>query len=172
MQRRNVQFGAIRNLKLRNWNLVRAETCWLGRGVKGDFFAYGGIMDKKLVGLLGAAAALTTLTAAQAAPVSGSEPPQATSYRDLLDPIPNAVPLLKADDARLAQTGGVRTAEVVVGSPPSSSRRHRSGGTAVPPASSPSSSPPSSSRILIRSIGHPIRVPNRFWPRAALPAAF
>jgi hypothetical protein len=72
-------------------------------------------MDKKLVGLLGAAAALTTLTAAQAAPVSGSEPPQATSYRDLLDPIPNAVPLLKADDARLAQTGGVRTAEVVVG---------------------------------------------------------
>jgi hypothetical protein len=72
-------------------------------------------MDKKLAGLLGAAAALTTLTAAQAAPVSGSEFPQATSYRDLLDPIPNAVPLLKADDARLAQTGAVRTAEVVVG---------------------------------------------------------
>ena len=72
-------------------------------------------MDKKLAGLFGAAAALTTLTAAQAAPVSGSELPQATSYRDLLDPIPNAVPLLKADDARLAQTGGVRTAEVVVG---------------------------------------------------------
>jgi hypothetical protein len=53
-------------------------------------------MDKKLAGLLGAAAALTTMTAAQAAPASGPEPPQATSYRDLLDPIPNALPLLKA----------------------------------------------------------------------------
>jgi hypothetical protein len=34
-------------------------------------------MDKKLAGLLGAAAALTTMTAAQAAPASGPEPPQA-----------------------------------------------------------------------------------------------
>ena len=52
-------------------------------------------MDKKLAGLLGAAAALTTMTAAQAAPARGSELPQATNYRDLLDPIPNALPLLK-----------------------------------------------------------------------------
>lgn len=51
-------------------------------------------MDKKLAGLLGAAAALTTLTAAQAAPVSGSELPQATSYRDLLDPAPSGPPRL------------------------------------------------------------------------------
>ena len=57
-------------------------------------------MDKKLAGLLGAAAALTTMTAAQAAPARGSELPRATSYRDLLDPIPNALPLLKADDQR------------------------------------------------------------------------
>ena len=27
----------------------------------------------------------------------------ASNYRDLLDPIPNALPLLKADDARLAR---------------------------------------------------------------------
>jgi hypothetical protein len=54
-------------------------------------------VDKKLAGLLGAAAALTTMTAAQAAPVQAAK-----SYRDLLDPIPNALPLLKADDARLA----------------------------------------------------------------------
>jgi len=60
-------------------------------------------MDKKLAGLLGAAAALTTMTAAQAAPALGPELPQTKSYRDLLDPIPNALPLLKADDQRLAQ---------------------------------------------------------------------
>jgi hypothetical protein len=38
-------------------------------------------MDKKLAGLLGAAAALTTMSAAQAAPAVGPELPQATSYR-------------------------------------------------------------------------------------------
>jgi len=59
-------------------------------------------MDKKLAGLLGAAAALTTMTAAQAARVQAMEPSPATSYRDLLDPIPNALPLLKVGDARLA----------------------------------------------------------------------
>lgn len=72
-------------------------------------------MDKKLAGLLGAAAALTTMSTAQAAPARGPELPQPASYRDLLDPIPNAVPLLKADDERLAQSGGVQTAQVVVG---------------------------------------------------------
>ena len=72
-------------------------------------------MDKKLAGLLGAAAALTTMTAAQAAPAREPELPAATSYRDLLDPIPNALPLLKADDQRLAQSGTTKTAQVVVG---------------------------------------------------------
>jgi hypothetical protein len=72
-------------------------------------------MDKKLAGLLGAAAALSTMTAAQAAPARGPELPGATSYRDLLDPIPNALPLLKADDQRLAQSGSTRTAQVVIG---------------------------------------------------------
>lgn len=59
-------------------------------------------MDKKLAGLLGAAAALTTMTAAQAAPAT--EPSPGTSYRDLLEPVANALPQLKADDARLART--------------------------------------------------------------------
>jgi hypothetical protein len=62
-------------------------------------------MDKKIAGLLGAAAALTTVTGvAQAAPAQSTELAPAMSYQDLLDPIPNAVPLLKADDARLART--------------------------------------------------------------------
>jgi hypothetical protein len=58
-------------------------------------------MDKKVAGLLGAAAALTTLTAAHAAtPAQTTEP---ASYRDLLNPVANPVEALKADDARLAQ---------------------------------------------------------------------
>ena len=58
-------------------------------------------MDKRIAGLLGAAAALTTVTAAQAAaPAQGTEP---TSYRDLLNPVPNAVATLRADDAQVAQ---------------------------------------------------------------------
>lgn len=72
-------------------------------------------MDKKLAGLLGAAAALTTMSAAQAAPARAPELPQATGYRDLLDPIPNALPLLKADDQRMAQNEATRTAQVVIG---------------------------------------------------------
>ena len=57
-------------------------------------------MDKKIAGLLGAAAALTTMSGAQASassPGAGLEP--AATYRDLLDPIPNALALLKSDDA-------------------------------------------------------------------------
>jgi len=58
-------------------------------------------MDKRIAGLLGAAAALTTVTAAQAAaPAQTTEP---TSYRDLLNPVPNAVAALKADEARMAE---------------------------------------------------------------------
>ena len=68
-------------------------------------------MDKKLAGLLGAAAALTTMTAAQAAPAPvGPEP--VTSYRDLLAPVANAVPLLQADNARLAETQANEKTEV------------------------------------------------------------
>ncbi len=61
-------------------------------------------MDKRFAGLLGAAAALTTLTAAHATAPIQSELSPPTRYQDLLAPIPNAVAALKADDARLAQT--------------------------------------------------------------------
>ena len=71
-------------------------------------------MDKKLAGLLRAAAALTTMTAAQAAPAARPELPQVTSYRDLLDPIPNALPLLKADDQRLAQSGELSGSTITI----------------------------------------------------------
>jgi hypothetical protein len=72
-------------------------------------------MDKRLAGLLGAAAALTTMASAQAAPVSSTELAPATSYRDLLDPVPNAVPMLKADNARLTETPATEVAQVVIG---------------------------------------------------------
>jgi hypothetical protein len=60
-------------------------------------------MDRKLAGLLGAAAALTTIGSAQATPAASAGMAPTASYRGLLDPIPNALTLLKVDDARLAQ---------------------------------------------------------------------
>ena len=62
-------------------------------------------MDKKIAGLLGAAAALTTMSGTQtaaAAPSAGLEP--AATYRDLLEPIPNALALLKSDDTQGTDT--------------------------------------------------------------------
>jgi hypothetical protein len=56
-------------------------------------------MDKKIAGLLGAAAALTAVNSAQAStPSAGLEP--AASYRDLLNPIPNALALLQTDEGQ------------------------------------------------------------------------
>jgi hypothetical protein len=63
------------------------------------------MMDKKLAGLLGAAAALTTVTAAQAAPAQPAPVAPATSYADLLQPIPNAADALKADEVARFQSG-------------------------------------------------------------------
>jgi hypothetical protein len=58
-------------------------------------------MDKKIAGLLGAAAALTAVNSAQAAtPASNTAPQPAATYRDLLEPIPNAVALLKDEDSK------------------------------------------------------------------------
>src|ERR1700692_3221917 len=70
-------------------------------------------MDKKIAGLLGAAAALTTVTAAHAAtPAQATELAAPTSYQDLLLPVANAVAALKSDDARLAETpAGTQTAQ-------------------------------------------------------------
>jgi hypothetical protein len=56
-------------------------------------------MEKKIAGVLGAVAALGTLTAAQAAP---SDVLRANSYAELLNPIPDAAAQLKALDEREA----------------------------------------------------------------------
>jgi hypothetical protein len=71
-------------------------------------------MDKKIAGLLGAAAALTTVGGVQAATPQGAELAPAANYADLLQPVPNPVEALKADDARRGETAGVQVAQVSV----------------------------------------------------------
>jgi hypothetical protein len=66
-------------------------------------------MDKKIAGLLGAAAAIATASSAYAS--TQSQTIQVTapaSYRDLLEPIPNALAALKADDAARARQAPAR----------------------------------------------------------------
>jgi hypothetical protein len=58
-------------------------------------------MEKKIAGLLGAMAALGAFNAAEAAPSPAPAPTdvlRANSFADLLEPIPNAVALLRAVD--------------------------------------------------------------------------
>jgi len=58
-------------------------------------------MDKKIAGLLGAVAAVSTLGTAQAAPVATPTATlRADSFAELLEPIPNAAALLHAVDAQ------------------------------------------------------------------------
>jgi hypothetical protein len=73
-------------------------------------------MDKKIAGLLGAAAALATVGGANAATeVQGTPQNPASAYRELLNPVPNAVAALKADDARReAEARNVKTAQISV----------------------------------------------------------
>ena len=73
-------------------------------------------MDKRIAGLLGAAAALATVGGANAATeVQGTPQNPASAYRELLNPVPNAVAALKADDARRdAEARNVKTAQVSV----------------------------------------------------------
>jgi hypothetical protein len=73
-------------------------------------------MDKKIAGLLGGVAALTTLGGAQAATeVNSTEALRASSYSDLLTPIANASAALKADDAaRQQEVKGTEVAQVVI----------------------------------------------------------
>jgi hypothetical protein len=71
-------------------------------------------MDKKIAGLLGAAAALTAVNGAQAStPSAGLEP--AATYWDLLNPIPNALALLlqtdEGQDNAAPATGDTRLAQ-------------------------------------------------------------
>lgn len=62
-------------------------------------------MDKITAGLLGAVAGLASMASAKAANLPGAptEALHASSYAELLTPIPNAVARLKADDAARAQ---------------------------------------------------------------------
>ncbi len=72
-------------------------------------------MDKKIAGLLGAAAALTTMTGANAA--APATMLQATSYAELLNPVPNAVAQLIADDearATRSRSGELDVAQIRV----------------------------------------------------------
>jgi hypothetical protein len=56
-------------------------------------------LDKKIAGLLGAAAALGTMSSSQAVPLPApSEALRANSYADLLAPIPNAGAMLQVLD--------------------------------------------------------------------------
>lgn len=60
-------------------------------------------MDKKIAGLLGAVAAVSTLGSAQAAPTPNpTNTLQANSFAELLEPIPNAAALLQAVDEQPA----------------------------------------------------------------------
>jgi hypothetical protein len=64
-------------------------------------------MDKKIAGLLGAAAALASIDAAQAATpaaVDSTDTIRVSSYAELLAPVPNALALLIANDALPAQS--------------------------------------------------------------------
>jgi len=75
-------------------------------------------MDKKIAGLLGGVAALTTLGAAQAATpsdVNATDAVRVSSYSDLLTPVPNAMAALQADDAaKERQAKDTRVAQLVV----------------------------------------------------------
>jgi hypothetical protein len=71
-------------------------------------------MDKKIAGLLGAAAALTAVGGAQAATPQGAGLVPAANYADLLRPVSNPVEALKADDARRGETPGVQVAQISV----------------------------------------------------------
>jgi hypothetical protein len=62
-------------------------------------------MDKKIAGLLGAAAALTVTTGSggQAAPAQPLDRAAVTTYGDLLKPVPNAVAALIEDHSARAE---------------------------------------------------------------------
>ena len=71
-------------------------------------------MDKKIAGLLGAVAAVSTMGSAQAAPTPNPmETLRANSFAELLEPIPNAVALLQAVDEQPAPSaeGNIQLAQ-------------------------------------------------------------
>jgi hypothetical protein len=74
-------------------------------------------MDKRAACLVGAVAGIATIgpALANAPPTERPDAHQVTSYADLLAPIPNAVELLKADDAQ--RSGWARVAQGYYGNP-------------------------------------------------------
>jgi hypothetical protein len=72
------------------------------------------IMDKKIAGLLGAAAALATVGVAHAATPNGNAVDSGQTYRDLLNPVPNPVEALKADDSQ-RETAKTEVAQISIG---------------------------------------------------------
>lgn len=84
-------------------------------------------MDKMTAGLLGAVAGLATIGTAQAALPGAANPTDslhAASYADLLEPVQNAVALVRADDAARTQgpvgegSGDVQLAQGYYYAPP------------------------------------------------------
>ena len=72
-------------------------------------------MDKRIAGLLGAAAALTTVTGAHAtASAPANERSAPTTYQELLNPVANPLTALKMDDARRAELSGRGTEDAQV----------------------------------------------------------
>ena len=70
-------------------------------------------MDKNVIGLLGGASALALIGGAGAASAAHAEPlSPARTYAELLDPIPNAAQLLKADNQ---QAGSLELAQYSYG---------------------------------------------------------
>lgn len=74
-------------------------------------------MDQKIVGIVGAVAGLAALDTTQGAATAAPSPQgfsDAKSYAELLDPIPNALALLRdADAARAAQNEKASGVELV-----------------------------------------------------------
>lgn len=99
-------------------------------------------MEKKIAGLLGAMAALGTISSAQAAPApAASDVLQANSYAELLQPIPNAANVLQALDEQQGPAGGeakTQLAQLYIGTPHHHHHHHhhnhwRRGVVVVPP---------------------------------------
>jgi hypothetical protein len=72
-------------------------------------------MDKKTAGLLGAVAGLATMGSAHAGFPDASEALKASSYADLLKPIPNAKEVLAADDASRSNVQALMVAQFYFG---------------------------------------------------------
>jgi hypothetical protein len=89
-------------LLLAAYALLANEHDFLGEGEFG--------MDKKIAGLVGAISSIAAMTAVQAAPSPNvTEVSTARSYAELLQPIPNAVALLKVAKAAEAEQAKTET---------------------------------------------------------------